>query len=182
MTERLSLLLSVEYWYSVQFSSVTQLCPTLCDSMDRSTPVLPVHQQLPEITQTHVHWVGDAIQPSHLLSSPSPSAFNLSQHQSLFQWVSSSHQVARVTWRNYNSTQLYGIIITTLEINNRGIVCLKVECLYVLFNICSRQGNNNPSTQQIATPPQIPQFFKYVTLHGRTMVGWHHQLNGHESE
>ena len=56
---------------------------------------LPVHQQLPELTQTHVHWVGDAIQPSHLLSSPSPPAFNLSQHQGLFQWVSSSHQVAK---------------------------------------------------------------------------------------
>ena len=56
---------------------------------------LPVHHQLPELTQTHVHWVGDAIQPSHLLSSPSPPAFNLSQHQGLFQWVSSSHQVAK---------------------------------------------------------------------------------------
>ena len=61
--------------------------------MDRSTPGLPVHHQLPEFTQTHVHWVGDAIQPSHPLSSPSPPAFNLSQHQDLFKWVSSSHQV-----------------------------------------------------------------------------------------
>ena len=74
-----------------QFSSVAQWCPTLCDPMNRSTPGLPVHRQLPEFTQTHVHWVGDAIQPSHPLSSPSP-AFNLSQHQGLFQWVSSSHQ------------------------------------------------------------------------------------------
>ena len=63
--------------------------------MNRSTPGLPVHHQLPEFTQTHVHWLGDAIQPSHPLSSPSPSAFNLSQHQGLFQWVSSSHQVAK---------------------------------------------------------------------------------------
>ena len=69
----------------VRFSSVTQLCPTLCDPMNRSTPGLPVHQQLPESTQTYVHWVGDAIQPSHPLSSPSPSALNLSQHQGLFQ-------------------------------------------------------------------------------------------------
>ena len=79
-----------------QFSSVAQLCPTLCDPMDRSTQGFPVHHQLPEFTQTHVHWVGDAIQPSHPLPSPSPPAFNLSQHQSLFQWVSSSHQVAKV--------------------------------------------------------------------------------------
>ena len=80
----------------VQFSSVAQSCPTLCDPMNRSTPGLPVHQQLPESTQTHVHWVGDAIQLSHLLSSPSPPALNLSQHQGLFQWVSSSHQVTKV--------------------------------------------------------------------------------------
>ena len=71
---------------SVQFSSVTQSCPTLCDPMDCNTPGLPVHHQLPEFTQTHVHWVSDAIQPSHPLSSPSPPAFNLSQHQGLFKW------------------------------------------------------------------------------------------------
>jgi len=68
----------------------------LCDSMNRSMPGLPVHHQLPDSTQTHVHQVGDAIQPSHPLSSPSPPALNLSQHQGLFQWVSSSHQVAKV--------------------------------------------------------------------------------------
>ena len=79
-----------------QFSSVAQLCPTFCDPMNRSMPGLPVHHQLPEFTQTHVHWVSDAIQPSHPLSSPSPSALNLSQHQGLFQWVSSLHQVAKV--------------------------------------------------------------------------------------
>ena len=81
---------------SVQFSSVTQSCPTLCDPMNCSTPGLPVHHQLPESTQTHVHWVGDAIQPSHPLSSPSPPALNLSQHQGLFKWVSSLHQVGKV--------------------------------------------------------------------------------------
>ena len=79
------------------FSSVTQSCPTLCDPMNRSTPGLPVHHQLPEFTQTHVHRVGDdAIQPSHPLSSPSPPAPNPSQHQGLFQWVNSSHEVAKV--------------------------------------------------------------------------------------
>ena len=70
---------------SVQFSSVTQSCLTLCDLMNRSTPGLPVHYQLLEFTQTNVHRAGDAIQPSHSLSSPSPPAFNLSQHQGLFQ-------------------------------------------------------------------------------------------------
>ena len=82
--------------YQFQFSSVAQLCLTLCNPMNRSTPGLPVHHQLLEFTQTHVHWAGYAIQPSHPLSSPSPSVFNLSQHQGLFQWVRSSHQVAKV--------------------------------------------------------------------------------------
>ena len=77
-------------------SSVAQSCLTLCDPMDCSTPGFPVLYQLPELAQTHVHRVSDAIQPSHPLSSPSPPAFNLSQHQGLFQWVSSSHQVVKV--------------------------------------------------------------------------------------
>ena len=84
------------YYCSVQFSSVAQLCLTLCDPMKRSTPGLPVHHQLLEFTQTHLHRVGDAIQPSHPLSSPYPPAPNLSQHQGLFQWVNSSHEVAKV--------------------------------------------------------------------------------------
>ena len=79
----------------VEFSSVSQLCLTLCNPMDCSTPGFPVHHQLPELTQTQVHQVGDAIQPSHPLLSPSPLAFNLSQHQGHFQWVISSHQVAK---------------------------------------------------------------------------------------
>ena len=85
-----------EYPISVQSSLVAQSCPTLCNLMNRSTPGLPVHHQLPESTQTLAHWVGDAIQPSHPLSPPSPPALNLSQHQGLFKWVSPSHQVASV--------------------------------------------------------------------------------------
>ena len=88
---------------SVKFSSVTQSCLTLCDPMNRSTPGLSVHHQLPEFTQTYVHWVGHAIQPSHPLSSLSPPALSSlsppaegSQHQGLFQWVNSSHEVAKV--------------------------------------------------------------------------------------
>jgi len=79
-----------------QFISVVQSCQTLCDPMDRSTPGLPVHHQLPEFTQTHVHQVSDAIQPSHPLSSLSAPAPNPSQHQSLFQWVNSSNEVGKV--------------------------------------------------------------------------------------
>ena len=81
----------------IQFSSVQSLSRVrLCDPTNRSTPAFPVHHQLPEFTQTHVHWVSDDIQPSHPLSSPSPPAFNLSQHQDLFQWHSFLHQVAKV--------------------------------------------------------------------------------------
>ena len=91
----------------------TQLCPTLCNPMNHSTPGLAVHHQLPESTQTHVHWAGDAIQPSHHLLSPSPPAFNLSQHQGLLKWVSSSHQ----------SCQSIGVSASTsvLQMNTQDI-------------------------------------------------------------
>ena len=81
---------------SHQFSSVTQLCSTLCSPMDCSTPGLIVHHQLPELTQTHVHWVGDVIQPSHPLLSPSPPALNLSQHQGLF-----NESALHIRWPKY---------------------------------------------------------------------------------
>ena len=83
-------------WEFFQFSPVTQSCPTLCDPMDCTTPGFPVHHQLLELAETHVHRVGDAIQPSHPLSSASSPAFNLSQHQGLFKLVSSSHQLAKL--------------------------------------------------------------------------------------
>ena len=82
--------------YSIQFSSIHPLSHVqLCDPIDCSMPGLPVHHQVSEFMQTHVHWVSDAIQPSHPLSSPSPPTFNLSQYQGLFQWISTSHQVAK---------------------------------------------------------------------------------------
>ena len=87
---------SLEIRVHYQFSSVAQSCSTLCDPINRSTPGLPVHHQLPESTQTHVYWVSDAIQPSHPLSSPFPPAPNPSQHQGLFQWVSYLHQMAKI--------------------------------------------------------------------------------------
>ena len=97
----------------VQFNSVAQLCPALCDPMNSRTRGLPVHHQLPESSQTHVHQVGDAIQPSHHLSSPSPSDFNLSQHQGLLQWVNSLHQVAKVCSSGFgisSSNEYSGVI------------------------------------------------------------------------
>ena len=78
------------------FSSVVRSYPTACHPMDCSTPGFPVHHQLPELAQTHVHWVSDAIQPYHPLLSPSSSAFYLSQYQGLFQWIDSSHHVAKI--------------------------------------------------------------------------------------
>ena len=83
---------NISHWVS----SVSQSCPTLCDPMNRSRPGLPVHHKLLEFTQTRVHWVGDAIQASHPLLSPFPPALNLPQHQSLFKWVRSLHQVAKI--------------------------------------------------------------------------------------
>ena len=108
------------YVNSVQFSSVAQLCPTLCNPMNCSTPGLPVHHQLPDFTQTHVHWVSDAIKPSHPLSSPSPPAPNPSQHQSLFQWVSSSGR-----WPKYWSFSFS--IIPSKE--HPGLISFRMDCL-----------------------------------------------------
>ena len=116
---------------SVQFSLVTQSCPSVRDPMDHSTPGLPIHHQLPEFTQTHVHWVGDAIQPSHPLSCPSP-AFNLSQHQGLFEWVSSSYQVAKILefqLQHHPSNEHSGLISFRMDwldlvyIHNKNILC-----------------------------------------------------------
>ena len=87
--------------YAVVCCLIAKPCPTLCNPMDCSTPGFTILPSLLEFTQTHVHWVSDAIQPSHPLSSPSPLAFNLYQHQGLFQWVNSSHQVTKVLKRQF---------------------------------------------------------------------------------
>ena len=118
--------------FIVQFSSVVHLCPTLWDLMYCSTPGHPVHHQLPEFTQTHVHLVGDAIQPSHLLSSPSPPAFNLSQHQGLFEWVSSSHQVAKVLEFQLQH-QSFQWIFKVDFLNDSGVIILSCYVLILLF-------------------------------------------------
>ena len=92
--QRFTFVFQREIILQMRFSAVSQSCPTVCNPMNRSTPGLPVHNQLPEFTQTHAHRVGDAIQPSHPLSSPS--AANPSQHQGLFQCVNCSHEVAKI--------------------------------------------------------------------------------------
>ena len=109
-------------FYLDQFSSVVQSCPTLCNSMNCSTPGLPIHHQLPEFTQTHVHRIGDAIQPSHPLSSPSPPAPNPSQNQSLFQWVNSSHEVVKVLEFSFS-------IIPSKEIP--GLISFRMDWFYL---------------------------------------------------
>ena len=98
--------------------SVTQSCPTLCDPMVCSTPGFPVLHHLPEFAQTPVHWLHDAIQPSHPLWSPSPPAFNLSQHQGLFQWVSVSHQVAIVLGFSFSFSP---------SNEHSGLICLRIS-------------------------------------------------------
>ena len=128
-------------YISVQLSSVTQSCPTLCDPMNCSTPGLPVHHQLPEFTQTHVHWVGDAIQPSHPLSSPSPPALNLSQHQALFKRVSSSHQVACFSFNISPSNEHPGLISFMMD----------------WLDLLTVQGTLNSLLQHHSSKASIPQ-------------------------
>ena len=114
------------YMYILQFSSVAWSYLTLCDSMDCSTPGFPVHHQLLGLAQTHVHWVGDAIQPSHPLSSPSPPALNPSQHQGLFKWVSSDTMSIR--WPKYWSFSFS--IIPSSEYS--GLISFRMDCLDLL--------------------------------------------------
>ena len=123
---------------SVQFSSVTQSCPTLWDTMNRSTPGLPVPHQLPEFTQTHVHRVSDAIQPSHPLSSPSPPPPNPSQHQSLFQWVNSSHDVAKVLefQLGFRTEQVMGFFSDPFQLFIKSIFFnLFYQCSLAIHNV-----------------------------------------------
>ena len=101
------------------YYSVAQLCLTLCDPVNCCTPGFPVHHQLPEFTQTHLHWVTDAIQPSRPLASLSPPAFNLSQHQGLFQWVGSSQQGAKVL-----ELQLQH---QSIQINHSGLISFRID-------------------------------------------------------
>ena len=148
----------------VQFSSVAQSCPTLCNPMHCSTPGFPVHHQLPELIQTHVHWVSDAIQPSHPLSSPSPPAFNLSQNQGLLLWLSSSHQVAKVLELQLQHQSFQRIFRTDFLYN------------WLVWSPCS------PRDSQESSP--IPQFKSINSsalsfLYGPTLTSIHDHWKNH---
>ena len=123
---------------SVQFSSVAQSCPTLCDPMNRSTPGLPVHHQLPEFTQTHVHQVCDAIQPSHPLLSPSPPAPNPFQHQGLFQWVN-----LRIRRPKYWSVSF------SISPSNEhlGLISFRMDWLYLFAVQGTLKSRSSPTPQ-----------------------------------
>ena len=158
---------------SVQFSSVAQSCPTLRDPMNRSTPGLPVHHQLPEFTQTHVHRVSDAIEPSHPLSSPSPPAPNPSQHQSLFQWVNSPHEVAKVLefqLYHHSFQKILGLISFRME----WLDLLAVQG--ILKSLLQRHSSNASILQhsafftvQLSHPYMTTG--KTIALTGHTFVG-----------
>ena len=145
--------------------SYTQSCPILCDPMDCSKPGLPVHQQLQEFTQIHVHWVSDAIQPSHPLSSPSPPAFSLSQHQGLFQWVNSLHHVTKVLafQLQYQSFQwIFGLISFRTD---------RFELLAVqgTLNILFQHHNSKASILLYLAFYMVQPSYPYMTT-GKTIV------------
>ena len=147
--------------YSVQFSSIAQSCLILCDLMGCSTPGLPVHHQLPEFTQAHVHWVGDANQPSHPLSSPSAPAFNLSQHQDLFKWVSSLHG-----WPKYWS---FSFSISPSN-EHPGVISFRMDWLDLL----AVQGTLKSLLQHQRSKASILQhsaFFIVQVSHPHTTIG-----------
>ena len=144
-----------------QFSSVTQSCLTLCYPMNCSTPGLPVHNQLPESTQTHVHWVSDAIQPSHPLWSTSPPAFNLAQHQGLYKWVHYSHQVAK-----------YWSFCFNISLSNEYSGLITFRMLYLDLPVV--QGTLRSLLQQHSSKESILQhltFFIVQLSHPYVIIG-----------
>ena len=127
--------IKASFYHSNSLSSVQSLRRVrLCNPMNHSTPGLPVHHQLLEFTQTHVHWVGDAIQPSHPLLSPSPPALNLCQHQGLFQWVSSLHQVAKVLGVSTSASVLPKNIQGWFPLGLTGLISLHSKGLSRVFS------------------------------------------------
>ena len=138
---------SITYWSRQESTNQHwhQLCPTLCDPMDCSTPGFPVHHQLVEIAQTHVHQLSDAIQPSHSLSPPSIPASNLSQHQGLFLWVSSLHQVDKVLELQHQSFQWIFRIQYPLRLT--GLISLQSKGLLGVFSNTTVQKHQLFGTQ-----------------------------------
>ena len=139
-----------------------QLCVTLCDPMDCSTPGFPVHHQLPELAQTHVHWVSEAIQPSRPLSPPSPPTFSISQHQGLFQGVSFSHQVTKKYWS-------FSFSISP-SIEYSGLISFRIDWLDLL----AVQGTLKILLQHHSSKASILQrsaFFMLRLSHSYTTIG-----------
>ena len=149
----------------LQFSSVVQSCPTLCDPMDCSTPGLPVHHQVLEFTQTHVHWVGDAIQPSHPLSSPSPPAFNLSQHQGF-----SKESVLCITWPKYWS---FSFNISPSN-EHSGLISFGMDWL----NLLAVQGTLKSLLQHHSSKASILRSVLSL-LHSPTLTSIHDHWKNH---
>ena len=154
------------------FSSVTQLCPTLCDPMNCRMPGLPVHHQLPESTQTHVRWVSNAIQPSHPLSSSSPPALNLSQHQGLLKWVSSLHQMTKV---------LEFQLQHSLSNEHPGLISFRMDWLDLLAVQGTQESSPTPQFKSInssvlsflysPTLTSVCDYWKTIALTRCTFVG-----------
>ena len=147
-----------------QFSSVTQSCPTLCNPMDYSMPGFPVHHQLPELAQTHVHWICDVIQPSHSLSSPSPPAFNLYQHHSL-----SKESVLHIRWPNYWS---FSFSIRPSN-EHSGLISFRIDW----FDLLAVPG----TLQESSTTPQFRNINSSVHsfLWGPTLTSIHDYWKNH---
>ena len=147
---------------NLQFSSVTQLSPTLYDTVDCSRSAFPVHHQVPELAKTHVHWVGDAIQPSQPLSSPSP-AFNLSQHQDLLQWVSSLHQMAKVLEFQLQHQSFH---------EYSGLICLRMYWLDLLAVHGTLKSSPTPQFKSINSSA-------LSFLHSPTLTSIHDHRKNH---
>ena len=158
-------LLKSPFWCSVQFSSVAQSCLTLCNPMNHSTPGLPVHHQLPESTKTHVHWVSDAIQPSHPLSSPSPPAFNPSRHRGIFKWVISSHHVAKVLELQLQHQSFQWIF--------SGLISFRIDW----FDLLAVQGTLKSLLQHHNSKGSVPS--APSLLYGPTLTSIHDYWKNH---
>ena len=154
-------------------SSVSQSCLTLCDPMDCSMPDLPLHHQVLELAQTHVHRVGGALQPSHPLSSPSPPAFSLSQHQGFFQWVSSSHQVGQSIGVSTSASVLPMNIQDWFPWRLTGLISLQYKGLSRVFSNTTVQKHQLLSTQLslCSALTSIHGYWKNVALTRQTFVG-----------
>ena len=145
-----------------QFSLVTQSCPTLCNPIDGSMPGFPVLHNLPEFAQTHVHWVNDAIQPSHSLLSPSPPPFDLFQHQGLFQWVSTSHQVAKILELQHQSFQW---VFREFPLRLTGLIS----------SLSKNFQGSSPAPPQFKTTNSLAHSF----LYGPTLIPVHDYWKNH---